>query len=282
MSTISQALSKQNTQSKVTMAFILMLALSGLENLVAEIIPQLEIGPLEIGISSFFFVPLVLAILFNNWWVALAAPIGELIFADLVLGEFGGLGEFEEVVLFTIGLMVAAYIARNPKNVKQVLIAGLVGYLVIELPATVIDITKVVIGVEEFEAVEGLPASIFALESIDFLIEYIVTGVIFGAIPAIWLAPRLYGKVEPLMGMKPRSPEEKAETSTGMWWGIIIGGTVVAGIIAVLSEMGMNIVEWEPEFLDSIGEWWIYVGIALAAVVAGVILFLANRNQASK
>jgi hypothetical protein len=282
MSTVSQALSKQNIQSKITMAFILMLALSGLENLVAEIIPQLEIGPLEIGISSFFFVPLVIAILFNNWWVALAAPIGELIFADLVLGEFGGLGEFEEVVLFTIGLMVAAYIAKDPKNRMQVLIAGLVGYLVIELPATVIDITKVVIGVEEFEAVEGLPASIFALESIDFLIEYIVTGVIFGAIPAMWLAPRLYGKVEPLMGMKPRSPEEKAETSTGTWWVFIIGGTIVAGIIAIVSEMGFNIVEWEPEFLDSIGEWWIWVGIALAAVVAGVILFLANRNQASK
>jgi hypothetical protein len=166
--------------------------------------------------------------------------------------------------------------------VKQVLIAGLIGYLVIELPATLIDITKVAIGVEEFEAVEGLPASIFALESIDFLIEYIVTGVIFGAIPAMWLAPRLYGKVEPLMGMKPRSPEEKSETSAGTWWGFIIGGTIVAGIIAVVSEMGFNIVEWEPEFLDSIGEWWIYVGIALAAVVAGVILFLANRNQASK
>lgn len=282
MTSVSQSIAKQNIQSKITMAFILMLALSGLENLVAEIIPQLEIGPLEIGISSFFFVPLVLAILFNNWWVALAAPIGELIFADLVLGEFGGLGEFEEVVLFTIGLMVAAFIARDPKNVKQVLIAGLIGYLVIELPATIIDITKVVIGVEEFEAVEGLPASIFAIEGIDLLIEYIVTGVIFGALPAMWLAPRLHGKVEPIMGMKPRSTEDKAESNSGTWWGFIIGGAIVAGIIAVVSEMGFNIVEWEPEFLDSIGEWWIYVGIALAAVIAGVILFIANRNKDSK
>lgn len=281
MSAVRESLSKQNIQSKITMAFILMLALSGLENLVAEIIPQLEIGPLEIGISSFFFVPLVLAILFNNWWVALAAPLGEIIFADLVLGEFGGLGEFEEVVLFTIGLMVAAYIARNPKNVKQVLIAGLIGYLVIELPATLIDITKVAIGVEEFEAVEGLPASIVAVESIDFLIEYIVTGIIFGAIPAMWLAPRLYGKLEPLMGMKPRDPEEKPQTVATLW-GLGIAGTIVAGLIAILSEMGFNLVEWEPEFLDSIGEWWIWVGIALAAVVTSIILFIANRNKSNK
>jgi hypothetical protein len=277
---MSNAMQSQNIQSKVTMAFILMLALSGLENLVAEIIPELEIGPLEIGISSFFFVPLVLAILFNNWWVALAAPIGELIFADLVLGEFGGLGEFEEVVLFTIGLMVAAFIARNPKDRMQVLIAGLIGYLVIEFPATLIDIFKVVIGVEEFEAVEGLPQSIYALETIDFLIEYIVTGVIFGALPAMWLSSRLHGKLEPLMGMKPRSPKDKADTNTGMLWAVIIGGAIVAGIIAVVSELGFNIVEWEPEFLDSIGEWWIYVGMALAAVVAVVILYIANSNKA--
>jgi hypothetical protein len=164
--------------------------------------------------------------------------------------------------------------------VKQVLIAGLIGYLVIELPATLIDITKVAIGVEEFEAVEGLPASIVAVESIDFLIEYLITGVIFGAIPAMWLAPRLHGKIEPLMGMKPRDPQEKPKTASTLW-GVGIAGTIVAGLIAVLSEMGFNIVEWEPEFLDSIGEWWIWVGIALAAVVTAIILFLSNRNKSN-
>ncbi|WP_322510618.1 hypothetical protein [Chloroflexus sp.] len=280
MSVVSQTYSKSRNQAGVTMAFILMLALSGLENLVAEIIPQLEIGPLEIGISSFFFVPLVLAILFNNWWVALAAPIGELIFADLVLGEFGGLGEFEEVVLFTIGLMVAASIARDPKNSFQVLIAGLVGYLVIELPATLIDITKVAIGVAEFEAVEGLPESILVVEGIDFLIEYIVTGVIFGALPAMWLAPRLYGKLEPLLGMKPRDPQEPAQSFAPLW-GVGIVAVFVAGLIAILAELGFSIIEWEPEFLDSIGEWWIWVGIALAAAIAAIVLFVANNKKSA-
>jgi hypothetical protein len=282
MSDAVQAIRRSNTQSKVIMSFILVLALSGLENLIAEVIPELEIGPLEIGISSFFFVPLVLVILFNNWWAALAAPIGEIIFSDLVLGEFGGLGEFEEVILVTIALMLAAYIAKNPKNGKLVLIAGLVAYLFAELSGTLIDIAKVWIGVEEFEAVEGLPQSIVVVEGLDFLIEYVITGVLLGAIPAMWLAPRLHGKLEPLMGLKPRSPEDKTPTAPKNFWIIGAAGILVAGVIAVVSEMGFNIVEWEGEFLDTIGAWWIWVAIALATVVAAAVIYLAKRAQTSK
>lgn len=279
MSVASEALGRRNTQSKVTMAFILMLALAGLENLVAEIIPTLEIGPIELGISTFFFVPFVLAILFNNWWVALAAPLGELIFSDLVLGEFGGLSEFEEVVIVPVALMVGAYLARDPQNRRQVFIAALVAYLVVEVPATLIDIAKVWIGVEEFEAVEGLPESIVAIESIDFLIEYIISGVIFGAIPAMWLAPRLHGKLEPLLGMKPRSPDDPQRLGTPAMWIIGIVATLVAGFIAVIAEAGFNIVEWEPEFLDSIGGWFIWVGIVLAAIIAATVIFIARRSS---
>jgi hypothetical protein len=268
----------QHNQLQNIMVFLLVLALSGLENLVAEIIPELQLGPLEIGISSFFFVPLVLVILFNNWWAALAAPIGELLFADIVLGEFGGLGEFEEVVLVTVALMIAARIAKDPKNSMMVLIAGVLAYVALELPATLIDITKVVIGVEEFEAVEGLPESIFVLEFIDFAIEFIISGVIFGAIPAMVLAPQLYGKIEPLMGMQPRSIDENTASDDNRLW--IAGGiaVVAAAIIAIVSEQGLTIVEWEPEFLDSIGEWFIYVGMTIAAVVAAVSVIIAGRS----
>lgn len=268
----------QHNQLQNIMVFLLVLALSGLENLVAEIIPELQLGPLEIGISSFFFVPLVLVILFNNWWAALAAPIGELLFADIVLGEFGGLGEFEEVVLVTVALMIAARIAKDPKNSMMVLIAGVLAYVALELPATLIDITKVVIGVEEFEAVEGLPESIFVLEFIDFAIEFIISGVIFGAIPAMVLAPQLYGKIEPLMGMQPRTIDENTASDDNRLW--IAGGiaVVAAAIIAIVSEQGLTIVEWEPEFLDSIGEWFIYVGMTIAAVVAAVSVIIAGRS----
>ena len=57
---------RQNVRSKMTMIFILVLSLSGLQNLIAELLPELEIGLLEIGVSTFWFVPLSLCLLFNN------------------------------------------------------------------------------------------------------------------------------------------------------------------------------------------------------------------------
>ena len=33
-------------------------------------------------------------------------------------------------------------------------------------------------------------------------------GILLGAIPAMWLIPALHGKIEPLMGMRPRVPGE--------------------------------------------------------------------------
>lgn len=268
-------------QAKMIMIFILVMSLSGLENLIAELIPAPEIGLVEVGISSFFFVPLALVILFNNWWAALAAPIGEIVFSDLVLGEFGGLGEFEEVILVTVALFIAGRLVKDPKNRKQVLIAGLVAYLLAEVPATFIDIFKVWVGVEELEAVEGLPESVVVLETLDFAVEYVITGVLFGALPAMGLTPRLHGKIEPLMGLKPRTPEAPRQEGTGGKLAIYaVLGLIAATIIAVVSEMGFNIVEWEPEFLDTIGEWFIWVPIVLAAVVAAVVLFFrANRDS---
>lgn len=273
---------QQRSQSQEIMIFVLVLALAGLQNLVAEIMPELEVGLIEVGISTFWFVPLTLCILFNSWWAALAAPLGELIFSDLVLGEFGGLGEFEEVLLVTVALFVAGRIVKDPRNTKQVLIAGLVSYLIAEIPATFIDIFKVWVGVEELEAVEGLPESIVVLESIDFGIEYIVSGIIFGLLPTLALVPRLHGKIEPLMGIKPREPGDKP--AGGPAGGIVVIAViafVLATVIATVSEMGFNIVEWEPEFLDSVGEWFVWVGIALSALVAALVLILraAKRKQ---
>jgi hypothetical protein len=265
----------------MTMIFILVLSLSGLENLIAELLPELEIGLIEVGVSTFWFVPLSLCILFNNWWAALAAPLGEIVFSDLVLGEFGGLGEFEEVLLVTVALFAASWLISDVRNRRQLLIFGLLSYVFAELPATFIDIFKVWVGVEELEAVAGLPESIVILESIDFLIEFIVSGVIFGALPALWLVPRLHGKIEPLMGLKPRQPGERGEvggTGLGIYAAI---GFVLATLIAVVSEMGFNIIEWEPEFLDAIGQWFIWIPIVAAAIVAAVVLIIRrNRGRA--
>lgn len=183
------------------------MSLSGLENLVAEILPEFQIGPIELGISSFIFIPIILCLLFNNIWVALAAPIGEIIFADLLLGEFGGLGEFEEVILLTMGLYLAGRMVNDVNNRKQLIIAVLIAMGFSELVGTFIDIAKVMVGVEEFKAVAGLPQSIVVIEGIDFLVEFIITGIIFGLLPTLYFAPRFYGKLEPMPKVLSRSAD---------------------------------------------------------------------------
>ncbi|MEI2610202.1 MAG: hypothetical protein V9G20_16380 [Candidatus Promineifilaceae bacterium] len=276
------AVQKESTQSKQMMIFILVMSLSGLADLVAEIMPQLELGPLEISISTFWFVPLTLAILFNNWWAALAVPIGEIVFSDLLLGEFGGLGEFQEVILVSVALFIAGWLVRDPRNRRQLIIAGLVAYAISELPAAFIDMITVWVGVEEFEAVEGLPESVFALEMIDFLIEYVVTGILVGLLPMLWLLPRLHGKIEPLMGIKPRTEADRNATDTPnrmVVYGVV--GFVAALLITLVAASGFNIVEWEAEFLDSIGAWFIWVAIVITGLVAAAILYIRS-NQAKK
>ena len=263
------------SQSQEIMIFVLVLAMSGLEGLISEIMPELEIGLIELSISTFWFVPLTLVILFPSWWAALAVPLGELVFSDLLLGEFGGLGEFEEVLLKTVGIFIAARMVQDPKDRPKLVLVVFVSYLLHEIPATFIDIFKVWVGVEELEAVEGLPQSIVILESIDLAIEYVISGIIFGALPALALIPRLHGRIEPLMGMKPRQPGDKI--TGGPTAGIVIAaviGFVLATVIAVVSEAGFNIVEWEPEFLDSVGEWFIWVGIGLTALVAALVIVI--------
>lgn len=267
----------QLSQSKTVMLFILAMSLSGLENLVAEILPEFQIGPIELGISSFIFIPIILCILFNNIWVALAAPIGEIVFADLLLGEFGGLGEFEEVILLTMGLYLAGRMVNDVNNRKQLIIAVLIAIGFSELVGTFIDIAKVMVGVEEFEAVAGLPQSIVVIEGIDFLVEFIITGVVFGLLPTLYFAPRFYGKLEPMLGIKPRKAEDKPEPLPA---GVIVGAVIclIAGItVAFLAEMGFNLVEWEADFLDQFGDSFIWVPIIAAAVVA-LVVFIAGRS----
>lgn len=280
---MSNSLTQENrSQSQEIMIFVLVLAMSGLEGLIAEIMPELEIGLIELSISTFWFVPLTLVILFPSWWAALAVPLGELVFADLLLGEFGGLGEFEEVLLKTVALFIVARLAQDPKNRPRLVVLVFVSYLLHEVPATFIDIFKVWVGVEELEAVEGLPESIVILEFIDLAIEYVISGIIFGALPALALIPRLHGRIEPLMGMKPRQPGDKIVGGPSAGIAIVaVIAFVLATLIAVVSEAGFNIVEWEPEFLDSVGEWFIWVGIGLTALIVALIFVVraSKKNQ---
>lgn len=79
------------TQSQKLMVFVLTMALYGLATLFTELIPEIQVGLVEFSVEYFLFIPLSLAILFDPMSAALGAATGELVFSEIMLGQFGGL-----------------------------------------------------------------------------------------------------------------------------------------------------------------------------------------------
>lgn len=221
------------SSNKRLMVFILVLSLSGLENTIAELIPEPTLGPIELGISSFIFLPLALVFLFPYIEAALAVPLGEIVFTEFLIGEFSGFGEFGEVVLVTGFVFVAAQTVKDLTNPRQVFLAAVFAKIGAQIPATLIDAGVVAVGAEEFEAVAGLPESVVVVEFVDMIPEAIITGLVFGAIPTMYLVPMLYGKVEPLLGVDPRPQSDAGmlEGITVLHWAVLAIASVLAFVV---------------------------------------------------
>ena len=108
------------TQSQKMMVFVLSMSLYGLATLFTELIPSFQVGVVEFSVEYFLFIPLTLAMLFDPLSAALGAATGELVFSEIMLGQFGGLGELEKFLTVTIGVYIAGRLVKNPKNRKMV------------------------------------------------------------------------------------------------------------------------------------------------------------------
>ena len=173
---------------------------------------------------------------------------------------------------------------KNPKNYKMVGIAAITGTGLQLLMGTVVDILKVQFAVEDFEAVAGLPESVFATEGFAFLNDLLFSGILFCLLPTLFLVPKLYGKIEPLLGMRPR--DEKT------WLGGINAKVVIGCIVAfaaaagaeLLATSGTPLIEWEAEWAES--GTALAIGLVVAAVIAvAAIVALkvkAGRKQAEE
>ncbi|TDQ41115.1 cell division protein FtsQ [Aureibacillus halotolerans] len=274
------------TQAQKTMVFILAMTLFGLSKMITEILPQNEIGPIEFSVSYFAFIPLILVSLFHPLYVAVGASVGKIIFAGLLMGDFGGIGEIEGFIELTLAMYIAGLLVRNPLSKWQLAIASLVGVGIDQLLSSIVDIFKVVIGVDGFDAVPGLPESIVVLEAVSFLNEMVITGVLFGLIPTLLLTPRLYGKIEPLLGMKPRERRVNASLGAFITPGLIVAAiflSFVAMISEFMAEMEVNLAFWSPDFLaqfDGGYEWIAYSAFGVALILLGYVATrLKKRSQ---
>lgn len=261
------------TSNQKFMVFILSMTIFGLSDLVTQIIPEISLGPIELRVPYFAFIAISLAIIFDPFSVAIGSAFGSVIFGGLLMGNFGGVGEIEGFLQLSMAIFVGGILVSNPLNKKQVFMAACITVGIDKFIGGLIDISKVVIGLSELEPVKGLPQSIFIIEGVAFLNDFILAGIIFGAIPAMYLVPKLYGKIEPLLGMKPRKEKPEIEWKKIFNLKVILVGAILAVLsagAAFLSEMDMNLLEWELEFENLLGGNYIYVAIGI-----GVILLLS-------
>ena len=233
-------------------------------------------GIVEFSVEYFLFIPLVLAILFDPMSAALGAATGELVFSEIMLGQFGGLGELEKFITVTIGVYIAGRLVRNPKNRTMVGIASMTGVILQQLLGTIVDILKVQFAVTDFEAVPGLPESVFATEGFACLNDILFSGILFCLLPTIFLVPRLYGKIEPLLGMQPRTEE----TALGAINAKVVIGALVAFAAAIgaemLAESGTSIIDWEASWAES--GTAVAAGMVVAAALAVVMLLVMKKK----
>ncbi|WP_019159265.1 hypothetical protein [Brevibacterium senegalense] len=272
------------TTSQKLMIFVLSMSLFGLSNIILEIIPDPSIGPVDISVSYMVFVPLTIAALFSPFWAALGAPLGEIVFTDLLMGDFSGLAEIEGYLQMFLAVFIAGSLIRNPRSKGQIAVGAIVLVLVDKILSAIVDLSKVWIGVEDAEFVEGLPQSMLALETLGLGVDVVMSGILLGAIPAVWLIPALHGKIEPLMGMRPRvagEPIPGQAQASGVFVGFAVLLSIASFGFAFLEAFDISAGAFEPDFLDMFGDWFILVSIVAIVVVLGlaILLFRLSRTK---
>lgn len=268
------------TQSQKLMIFVLSMSLYGLATLFTELIPKFQVGVVEFSVEYFLFIPLTLAMLFDPLSAALGAATGELVFSEIMLGQFGGLGELEKFLTVTIGVYIAGRLVKDPRNRALVGVAAITGTAAQLLMGTAVDILKVQLAVEDFEAVAGLPESVFATEGFAFLNDLLFSGILFCLLPTLYLVPKLYGKIEPLLGMAPRAPDSAVSGISPKALAVCAVGFVCAIVAELAATAGMSLIDWEAEWAES--GTAMAVGMVAAAAVAIIALLVIKKNAGKK
>jgi hypothetical protein len=263
------------------MIFVLSMSLYGLSNMFTELIPSFQLGPIELSVEYFAFIPLTLCMLFHPFYAAVGAALGEVIFGELMLGQFGGLGELEKFLTFAFAMYVAGRMVKDPTKPLQVGLAAIMGVIIHQLCSSLVDIGKVWIGVEEFEAMPGLAESVVLVEGVGFLNDVLFSGILFALLPTLYLVPRLYGKIEPLLGIRPREKMTRYEAA-----GVISPKVILLGIVLLLVAFGAEALseldwnwEWETDYEDTFGIAAIWISIGAAAVVAVIVLVVMRLTR---
>ncbi len=264
------------------MVFILVMSLHGLQSMITELLPEFSVGGLGVSIGPFWFVAMSVVLLFRSFWACLAIPVGGIVFGEILIGDFSALGAVEGLVVITASWFFAMSLITDPADVKQIAAVGFLAKAMEETAAWFIDVGKFYVGVEELEAISWLPETVWATEGMGAFIQIIVAGIVFGAIPTLFLYPRLRGKIEPLLGM--RSVEGRdgpmftrsSLKRLAAWVGLL----PVAFAVETLSETSGGLITFTPQFVETYGQTFLFVPIAAAALIAfGLVAYRQRKVE---
>jgi hypothetical protein len=262
------------------MVFILVMSLHGLQSMITELLPEFSVAGLGVEIGPFWFVAMSVVLLFRSFWACLAIPVGGIVFGEILIGDFSALGAVEGLIVITMSWFFVMSLITDPTDVKQIAALGFLAKAMEEVAAWFIDVGKFYVGVEELEAIAWLPETVWATEGMGALMQIVVAGIVFGAIPTLYLYPRLRGKIEPLLGMSPVDGRDGPMfTRTSMKrlvaWLVLLP---VAFVVETLSETSGGLIVFEPEFVEVYGETFLLVPIATAAVIAFGLVYYRQRK----
>lgn len=262
------------------MVFILVMSLHGLQSMITELLPEFTVAGLGVEIGPFWFVAMSVVLLFRSFWACLAIPVGGIVFGEILIGDFSALGAVEGLIVITMSWFFVMSLITDPTDVKQIAAVGFVAKAMEETAAWFIDVGKFYIGVEELEAIAWLPETVWATEGIGALVQIIGAGLVFGAIPTLYLYPRLRRKIEPLLGMNPVEGRggpmfTRSSLKRLIAWVLLLP---VAFVFEMLSETSGGLIVFEPEFVEVYGQAFLFVPILIAAAVAFGLVFYRQRN----
>lgn len=262
------------------MVFILVMSLHGFQSMITELLPEFSMGGLGVGIGPFWFVAMSVVLLFRSFWACLAIPVGGIVFGEILIGDFSALGAVEGLIVITTSWFFAMSLITDPSDVKQIAAVGFLAKAMEEVAAWFIDVGKFYVGVEELEAISWLPATVWATEGMGAFVQIIVAGLLFGAIPTLFLYPRLRGKIEPLLGMNPAEGRDgpmftRSSLKRLAAWVVLLP---VAFGVETLSETSGGLIVFEPQFVETYGQGFLFVPIVIAAAVVFALVYYRQHK----
>lgn len=141
---------------------------------------------------------------------------------------------------------------------------------------TIVDIAKVQFAVEDFEAVEGLPESVFATEGFAF--ATICSSPAFSSACSprcIWF-PSCTARLSLCWAWRPY-PGEQASGLSPKAALVCVIGFVCAVAAELAATAGMSLIDWEAEWAES--GTALAVGMVCAAALAVIVLLVMKRNK---